>query len=223
MYIIVVGAGQVGFHLAKNLIAEGHEVSIVELDVKTCDMLVDVFGDRVIPGSGARLSVLSQAGAERADVLVAATGADEDNLVIAQLAKRLGVRRVIARVNNPSNVEIFHRLGIELTVSATRLIAELIDQEVAVEDMRTLLTFPSGDFEIVEVDVSDRTAWVNRQVREILWPDNTLLVSILRGGRVVVPKGRTVLRPGDRLLVLTPPEGAPKIRERLGAAPAARA
>jgi trk system potassium uptake protein TrkA len=215
MYVIVVGAGQVGFHLAKSLITQQHEVTVVESDVATCDLLVDYFGDRVIPGSGARLRVLQQAGAERADVLVAATGRDEDNLVICQLARRLGTRRVIARVNNPHNVDIFHRLDVDLTVSASRLIAGIINQEVVSQQIRTLMSFPTGDLELVEVDLPLHTSLSMRLVRTLPLPEDTLLVTVIRSGHALVARGNVTVLPGDRLVVLTPPEQAAAVTQAL--------
>lgn len=215
MYVIVVGAGQVGYHLARRLISQQHEVTVIESDVAKCDALVDEFGDRIVPGNGARLSVLHAAGAERADVLVAATGQDENNLVVAQVAQHLGVKRVIARVNNPLNVPIFNRLGIRLTVSASQVLADVINQEVVSEQVRTLLAFPSGDLELVTLDLPTDTPWRGRSIASLRWPEGTRPVAVVRQGHALVAAEGVVLEGGDRLVLVAVPEKTPVLQQLL--------
>ena len=132
MYIIIVGGGKVGYYIAKTLLEEGKEVMVIEEKPDKCIRLSEELGVNVIEGDGSYVHFLDQAGAERADVLIAVTGEDEDNLIICQVAKlKFGVKRTIARLNNPKNGKIFHKLGIDATVSSTELILSKIEQEIS--------------------------------------------------------------------------------------------
>jgi trk system potassium uptake protein TrkA len=132
MYIIIVGGGKVGYYLARALLNAPHEVLIIERDARTAERIGEELGEGVVlRGSGDEASTLQRAGAKRADVVIAVTGDDEDNLIVCQVAKRrFNVPRTIARVNNPKNEYIFNRLGIDMTVSATNVILSLIEQEI---------------------------------------------------------------------------------------------
>src|SRR5829696_3612540 len=141
MYIIVAGGGKVGYYLTKTLVNEGYEILLIEKSAKKVAVYAERFGSVVMEGDAAELSTLEAAGAARADVVVAVTGDDEDNLVICQTAKRLfNVPRTIARVNNPKNEEIFRRLGIDVTVSSTNIILSIIEQEIPERGLVHLMT-----------------------------------------------------------------------------------
>ncbi|HSR12171.1 MAG TPA: TrkA family potassium uptake protein, partial [Thermodesulfobacteriota bacterium] len=152
MYIIVVGAGKVGYHLTKLLLSQGHEVMLIEKDRVKVSAMMDELGESVLSGNGSTVATLREAGANRADAVVAVTGHDEDNLVICQLCKMLFFTpRTIARVNNPANEGTFWTLGIDVTVSATRLINAIIQEQVTSPDLLTpLLTMRGGDTDIVQ-------------------------------------------------------------------------
>ena len=136
MYIIIVGAGKVGYHLGRLLMAEGHEVMLIEEDRSKVELLSLEFHDAIMQGNGSTVEVLKEAGANRADVVVATTGNDEDNLVICQIAKLMFLRpRTIARVNNPRNEELFTGLGVDASVSATKIINAVIQEQVKAGDM----------------------------------------------------------------------------------------
>lgn len=217
MYIIVVGGGKVGFNLVKLLIAEGHEVLLIEKDKRKIPNLIAEFGEAVIHGNGSRVHILQEGGANRADVLVAVTGQDEDNLVICQLAKNFfKCPRTIARVNDPRNEGTFSTLGIDATVSSTRLIDSLIEEQVQAKDMVIpLLTLQGGDVEIIEVEVSSDSQVLNKTIREIHLPDGAIFISILRGAEVIIPKGETELKTGDRVLALVKKKVEQSLREML--------
>lgn len=205
MYIIIVGGGKVGYYLTRTVLNEGHEVTLIEFDPGKAAKLAEEFGEIVLAGDGSRIRVLEEAGCSRADVVVAVTGEDEDNLIISQLAsQRFKVRRVIARVNNPRNQHIFSVLGVAATVSSTSIIARMIEREVATQEMHTILSFERGDLDLVELDLKPLSPAARKHVRDIALPEGCLLVTVIRGGKVVVPKGQTVLREGDRILALIP-------------------
>ena len=204
MYIIVVGAGKVGYYLTKLLLSQGHEVMLIENDKNKVASMADELGDSIIQGDGSAVETLTEAGANRADAIVAVTGHDEDNLIICQLAKMMFfVARTIARVNNPVNEETFSSLGIDVTVNATRLINAIIQEQVTAHDMLIpLLTMRGGDLEIVQTSISHASPVVNRQIKDFVLPKGSLFISIYRGEEVIIPRGDTILLEDDQVLVL---------------------
>ncbi|HUW64956.1 MAG TPA: NAD-binding protein [Spirochaetia bacterium] len=205
MYIIIVGGGKVGYYLTRTVLDEGHEATLIEFDSAKAAKLTEEFGEIVLNGDGSRIRVLEEAGCARADVVVAVTGEDEDNLIISQLAsQKFKVKRVIARVNNPRNQHIFSVLGVASTVSSTSVIARMIEREVTTQEMHTILSFERGDLDLVEIDLKPASPAVKKHVKEISLPEGCLLVTVIRGDKVIVPKGQTTLREGDRVLALTP-------------------
>jgi len=204
MYIIVVGAGKVGYQLTKLLLSQGHEVMLIENDKNKVASLMDELGDSILYGDGSTMETLTEAGANRADAIVAVTGHDEDNLVICQLSKMMFFGpRTIARVNNPRNEETFWSTGIDATVSATRLINAIIQEQVRAHDMLIpLLTMRGGDVEIVQTYISPASKVVNKRIKDFVLPMGTLLIAIYRGEEMIIPKGDTVLLEDDQVIVL---------------------
>lgn len=204
MYIIVVGAGKVGYFLAKRLCLGKHTVSIIERDKVICEEIAKELDALVINGDGCVPDVLQEAGAARADVIAAVTGEDEDNLVISQLAKeRFNIERAIARVNNPDNEHIFSELGIDVPVDSTKIIAKIVEEEVSFSDFVNLMSFKRGKLAIVRVDLPSDSPVINKQVKDIVLPTNSVLVSVVRSEEVIVPKGDTILKPGDDIIAIT--------------------
>ena len=207
MYVLIVGGGKVGFHVGRMLLAKGHEVTIIERRDARAAVLRGLVGDVVVTGNGTLPSVLEAAGCARADMVAAVTGDDADNLLVATLADRhFGVGRAIARLNDPRNEALFRLAGIDAMVSSSSILAELIEREVTAARVRTLLAFPNGGVAIVQVELSPRSTAVDRRVREISWPEATLLTLVLRGADVHIPDGDTLVHAGDRLLLVAPPE-----------------
>jgi trk system potassium uptake protein TrkA len=204
MYIIIVGGGKVGYQLTKLLLSQGHEVMLIEKDRNKFASLVDELGDSILYGDGSTMETLTEAGANRAEAIVAVTGHDEDNLVTCQLSKMMFFGpRTIARVNNPRNEETFWGLGIDATVSATRLINALIQEQVKAHDVLIpLLTIRGGDVEIVQTSLSPSSPVVNKKIKDLVLPKGTLFISINRGEEVIIPRGDTDLREDDQVLVL---------------------
>jgi trk system potassium uptake protein TrkA len=204
MYIIIVGAGKVGYFLAKRLCESKHTVIIVEKEKALCEVVARELSALVIHGDGCDPRILEESGVARADVLAAVTGEDEDNLIICQLAKeRFGVQRTVGRVNNPDNEHTFSELGIDAPVDSTKIIAKIIEEEVSFSDFVTLMSFKRGKLAIVRVDLPDDSPVINKQIQEVSLPENAVLVSILRGEEVIIPKGNTVLKAGDDIIALT--------------------
>jgi len=167
-------------------------------------------------GDAAELGTLEAAGTARADVVVAVTGDDEDNLVICQTAKRLfNVPRTIARVNNPKNEEIFRRLGIDVTVSSTNILLSIIEQEIPQRGLVHLLTLKHAQVAIVEATVEEGASVVGKTLAELNIPDNVVVSAVLRDGSLILPKGDTVLQPDDEVIALANRENEEAFREMM--------
>ncbi len=204
MYVVIVGAGKVGYFLAKRLHANKHTVSIVDKDKAVCEDLARQQDILVIHGDACDPHILEEAGLARADVVASVTGEDEDNLIICQLAKeKFNVGRTVARVNNPDNEHTFFELGIDIPIDSTKIIAKIIEEEVSFSDFVNLLSFKRGKLSIVRVDLPTDSPVINKQILEIHLPKDSVLVSIVRGEEVIVPKGDTRLLPGDDIIALT--------------------
>ena len=215
MYVIIVGAGKVGYHLGKMLMAGGHEVMLIEEDRFKVDTLSVEFHDAIIQGDGATVEMLKEAGANRANVVVAATGNDEDNLVICQVAKLVFLRpRTIARVNNPRNEELFAGLGVDASVSGTKIINAIIQEQVKAGDMMIpLLTLKAGEVEIVEVELSRSSAIVKKKIKELTLPSGAIFIAVIRGEEVIIPYGETEFQPEDRVIALVKRASEQALRE----------
>ena len=204
MYILIVGAGKIGYFLAKRLIASKHTVSIVEKDMGVCEAIAKELEALVINGDGCDPRILQEAGIERADVVAAVTGDDDDNLIICQLAKeRFNIGRTVGRVNNPDNEHTFSQLGIDVPVDSTKIIAKVIEEEASFSDFVNLMSFKRGKLAIVRVDLPQDSPAINKEVKDIQLPPDSVLVSVVRGEEVIVPKGDTVLKAGDDVIALT--------------------
>jgi trk system potassium uptake protein TrkA len=219
MYIIIVGAGKVGYHLAKLLMTQGHghEVMLIEKDRAKVGILSLEFHDAIMEGDGSTVEALKEAGANRADVVVATTGNDEDNLVVCQVAKLMFLRpRTIARVNNPRNEELFAGLGVDASVSGTKLINAIIHEQVRAGDMMIpLLTLKAGDIEIVEVQLTRSSHIVRRKIKDLALPTGSIFIAVIRGEEVIIPYGETEFQPEDRVLALVKRESEQALRQML--------
>ena len=204
MYIIIIGAGKVGYFLAKRLCQGKHTVSIVDKDRVVCEEAAKELEILVINGDGCDPKILEEAGIKRADVLAAVTGDDEDNLIICQLAKEtFNLQRTVGRVNNPDNEHTFSELGIDVPVDSTKIIAKIIEEEISFSDFVNLMSFKRGKLAIVRLDLPEDSPVINKEVKDITLPQDAVLVSIVRGEEVILPKGNTVLMPGDDVIALT--------------------
>jgi trk system potassium uptake protein TrkA len=203
MYIIIVGGGDVGLSLTRLLQDQGHEVVLVEKNQARYAKLSDDLGEAVIMGDGAELGILLDLGANRADVLVAVTGTDQDNLVICQLAKLIYlIPRTIAVVNDPKNEELFSSLGVDATVSSTGIIASLIEEKIDAGMAIPLLAFKECGLEIFKTQLSTESSIIKKKISQLNLPKDLNIIAALRGSQVIIPRGDTVFLPGDTIIML---------------------
>ena len=211
-----MGAGKVGTFIAEDLVGNGHEVVVVERDHHQVERR------RVAPGLGSiswvvadacEISELARAEPERADVLLAVTGDDEDNLVASLLAKQeFGVPRVIARVNHPANEWMFTEMwGVDIAVSAPHLLSALVEEAVSVGSIVRLLQVAGGKARLIEVTLSDDSPVIGRQLVDAGFPRGSSVVAIVRSGNVVVPRGDTSFHVGDEVIVLVTDEAEAEV------------
>src|ERR687889_569692 len=203
MYVIVVGAGKVGLNLARELIDKGNELTIVENSARRYATVEEELEHRAQYGDGSELWVLERAGIERADMVIAVTGDDEDNILICQVAReKYGVERVISRCNNPRNLQHFELLGIKPAVSATDLILRLIEHEVPQYGPLHLLDLPQERLEIIELEVAADSPAAGQIVKDLGLPDGSLVIAIMREGTGFVPLADSLIEAGDEVLLV---------------------
>ncbi|MEO5634431.1 TrkA family potassium uptake protein [Gaiella sp.] len=217
MYLIVAGGGKVGANVASSLISMGHEVTLVEQRRDRFEVLEEDFGPVVLHGDATEVHVLERAGINRpADIVLAVTGDDEDNLVIAQLAKEgYGVPKAIARVNDPRNQQHFDLLGIGLTVCATSGILGLVEHEVPQHGLVRLLELREEGLEVVEMQIAGDSPAAGKRVASLSLHDDVRLVSVTRNGIGEIAVGQTVIRPGDRVIAILKPGFEDSLRRAL--------
>ncbi len=206
MYVVIAGGGKVGWNLARELIEKGHEVTLVEQDRRRYLIIEEELEHAVQYGDATELWVLERAGIQRADLVIAVTGDDEDNILICQMAKEKYLcDRTIARVNNPRNLQHFELLGIRSSVSATDLILRLIEHEVPQYGLVHLLDLPAERLEIIEIEVTPGAPAASQRVSDVEIPEGSLIISVLRNGEGFVPKAETVIEAGDEVLLVLDP------------------
>jgi trk system potassium uptake protein TrkA len=216
-YIVIIGGGKVGFYLARHLIELDYEVTLVEKDPARAEWIEHQMGTvSVMVGDGDEMAFLATTGIERAGVMIACTGDDEDNLVACQLAKgKFGVIRTIARVNNPVNVHVFTALGIDVPVSATELLMGLIEAEISGSGVVRGIAVKASGANLVDVKLPDMSKLVGRRVSDITLPAGDLLVCIVRGGEPVVPRPEEIIQASDELIVYSRQLDVEGVRESL--------
>lgn len=221
MRILVIGAGKVGWNLTRELLEKGHDVTVIEEDRERYLVVEQELEHRIVYGDASELWVLDRAGIAAADMVIAVTGDDEDNLLICQVARdKYDVERIIARCNNPRNRQHFELLDIRPYISATDLILRLIEHEVPRYGLVHLLDLPEQRLEIIELALGDDSPVVDTKVRDLNMPQGSLLISVLRDGRGFVPTADTELRAGDEVLAVLDPALEADLTRYLGGADA---
>lgn len=216
MYVIVVGGGNVGTYLASRMLQEGHEVLLIEKDASQAGRLHAAVGDAVVIGDGCEARVQRESGFERADVVAAVTGEDEDNLIVCQMASHTwGVERTVARVNDPSHTKLFLDLGISGVVSATNILYNLVEQEISLGTVIPLAALRRGNIEVVEATLTSRSPAAGKKVKELLLPPKSNIVWLLRGEEGLLVDGETTLQAGDLIVALVLTENESSLREVL--------
>ena len=216
MRVTVVGAGNVGRSIAKELIANGHFVMLIDRDPKSIK-IDSVPEAQWLLADACEISNLEEAHLNMADVLVAATGDDKANLVVSLLSKtEYGVPRVVARVNHPKNEWMFNEAwGVDVAVSTPRLMSALVEEAVAVGDLVRLLTLRQGEANIVEITLPEHAPCIGKRVRDVTFPADAHLVTILRDAHVLVPSPDHTFESGDELLFVARAEAEPALQECL--------
>ncbi|OGN88481.1 MAG: portal protein [Chloroflexi bacterium RBG_13_46_14] len=205
MYIIIIGGGRVGYYLTKTLLDEGHEVLIVEKNANYCETINNELGTVCIQGDGCETATLAEVGTERADMLVAVTGEDQDNLVACQLAKhKFNVQRTIARIRNPQNEVLFKKLGVDVTVSSTNVILEYIEEDVPTHPLTHLLAIEDSGEEVVEIRIPPGAKTIGKLLRHLDIPEGSKLALVISTSkRTHIPTKNTVIKEGDRIIAIT--------------------
>jgi trk system potassium uptake protein TrkA len=217
MYIIIIGGGRIGYYLTKTLLDEGHEVLIVEKEAALCETLNNEFGSICIQGDGCEMATLIKVGTERAEMLIAVTGEDPDNLVACQIAKHhFGVQRTVARIRNPINEVLFKKLGVDVTVSGTNVILEYIQEEVPTHPLIHLLDIEDSGEEIVEIKIPPGAKTIGLPLRQLEIPQRSKLALIISSGKKNrIPTKNTVFKEGDRIIAITTREEEEALRATL--------
>lgn len=217
MYIIVIGGGRVGYYLTRELLKEGHEVLLIEQKAEIVERVNAEMGSVGICGDGCEAAILESAGTARADMLIAVTGDDEDNLVACQVAKyKFNVPRTISRVRNPKNENVMQKLGIDVTVSSTGIILEHIEHELPTHPLTHLINLSETGLEIVEIRIPDDSPNINRLLEEIKLPERSLISLVVhRGITPEMPTPETLIKANDRIIAVTPTESAEELKNAL--------
>ncbi len=217
MYIIIGGGGDVGYYLTRNLLNRGHEVLLLEKYAARAQALAEDLGQSVVRGDACEARTMEEAGANRADVVIAVTGEDEDNLVICQMAKkRFNVGRTIARLNNPKHEALFQTLGIDVTISPTKAILSLIESELGGPHFVLLMTLKKAGVEIVELSIPAISPVAGKQLSQINLPRKATISVIIRDGEPIIPTAETVLQAEDDVFALVSREGEDELRRTFG-------
>jgi trk system potassium uptake protein TrkA len=213
-YAIIIGGGKIGYFLTRSLINRDYEVLLMEKNPVLAHRLRADLGDVIMQGDGCEPVTLQQAGAERADLIVAATGDDSSNLVSSQMAARcFGVTRIIARVNNPDNEPLFEKLGVRERINGTSAILNLIGQKVGRASVVLMGALEHSDVEVVEIIIDERSPLDGARIGDLQLPEGALFISVLRGGHAQIPNSETVFQRGDVVVALVPSEMESLLRE----------
>jgi trk system potassium uptake protein TrkA len=214
MRVAIAGAGNVGLFLANDLAGAGHEVQLIEESSDVVQRSHAAEGVEWLVADACEVNSLRQAGLEKCDVVVAATGDDEDNLVVSLLAKQeFGVPRVIARVNHPKNEWLFNEnWGVDLSVSTPHLISALVEEAVSVGRLVRILQFEGGNVQLVEVTLAQDAPVVDKAIRELDIPRDATIVAVVRAEHVVMPRGDTVFQGGDEVLAMVTRDSEADVR-----------
>ena len=216
MYFVIAGGGEVGFHLAKALLESSHEVMLLESDRRRAQVIEEQLGSIVLNAPADEGRYQLEAGCQRADAVIAVTGQDAVNLIVCQLAKwRCNVPRVIARVNDPKNEIVFKALGIDETISSTRVIMNVIEQELPSGGFMPLMPLTGSHLELIEAEIAAGTPAAGRAIGSLGLPDGAAVGGIVRSGSVVHADDDTKLQVGDRIVVLSPTKEEAGVRKAL--------
>jgi len=218
MYIIIVGGGKVGYYLAKTLAQLRYRITVLETNRDLCMNIVNAMGDlgvNVINGDGTNMNFLKDADIELADALIAVTGRDQDNLIVCQIAKKeFNTKKTIARVNNPKNIKIFEKLGVDFAISSTATIVDIIEKEVFISDLKSVMTV--GNLIVNGIKLKPGFHSINKKVKDLELPKDCILISIIRNSNVMIPNGSSILMPEDEIIAVSKKGDEIKLEKALG-------
>ena len=203
MKVLIIGGGNLGYYLAKNLLEKGDKVKVIEIDRERCEFIADELNIPVITGDGTRLEVLSQAKPATFDAVVVVTGKDEDNLIACELVKKqFGVKKTVSRSNNPKNVSLLKKMGIDIVVNTTQIITDLVGHEIDGAAVQVMANISNSDAVISEYKIPDDWKLSGKCVMELDIPLDCVLIYILRNDSLTIPRGNTVIMAGDEVTAL---------------------
>ncbi len=222
MYVIVVGGGKVGYYLTKELLAAGHELVLLEKDPRRARQIADEVGSIVLAKDGCEGKHLAEAGANRASIVAAVTGDDEDNLVVCQMAKHhFAVPRTIARVNNPKNEPLFRHLGVDEIISPTRMVLGAIEEDIPVHELLHLAQLEGGELEVLEAQIGADSPAIGRRPGDIALPEGCTLFILIRDEVAQPIRPETIFQDGDKVIAISRTECSVDLhRELIGGQPA---
>ncbi|CAN5690121.1 NAD-binding protein [soil metagenome] len=216
MFVIVVGGGKVGFYLTKELLAEGHELVLMEKDARRAEVIADELGAIVVNRDGCEGTHLEEAGANRAAIVAAVTGDDEDNLVVCQMAKHhFDVPRTIARVNNPRHEALFRHLGVDEIISPTRMALAAIEQDIPVHELLHLAQLEGGELDLIEAQIADDSPALGRRPADIALPEGCTLFVLIRDDRAQPIRPETIFQTGDKVIAVSRADCTPDLHRLL--------
>lgn len=216
MKVTVVGGGKLGYYLVRTLIEHGHEPSVIELDRPVCEHIANEMDIPIICGDATRLEVLESADLGNSGAFISVTGSDETNLISCQLAKKkFGVQKTVAKSNNPKNVAAMQALGIDNVINSTNSIASLIEREVDTSRIKQILSLNRGEVTLSEVQLPEDYIYDGKMLMDIKLPVLFNIISITRNGCMIIPRGQSMLKSGDKLLVISETDAVKELKSVL--------
>jgi len=207
VFILIVGGGKAGRYLISDFLNKGYRVVLVEQDQNKVDKIKEKFGIKVVCGDGTEKEVLEKAGIKECDAVLAVTEDDQDNLVICQLAERqYNITHTYTNVNTPGNEKLFNWLGVNAVISSAAILSALVDNEVTINDLSRLLNKDQDKLKLIRLSIPPEGRVVNKRIKDIDFPQEAILVAILRNNTSIVPRGNTFIKEKDIILALTKPE-----------------
>lgn len=207
MNIIIVGGGKKVHFLTKSFVSKGYEVTIINNDEEYCKRLARMHSANVVYGDGTKPYILEDAGVAYANMVIALTPKDPDNLVICQIAEKIyEVRKTFAIVNDPKNIDIFKKLGVDTVISTSNIISSLIEQKVSVDDINNLVPIEEGKLAIMEIEINNTNVNIDKNLSEIKLPKESIVGCIIRDNAALIPRGDTSIKENDKLIILSLPK-----------------
>lgn len=222
MLVVIAGGGRTGSHLAELLLAQGHQVRVIEeRKVTIAGLHRELPTEVVVEGDPTDPHMLEMAGIQKAHVLAAVTPDDADNLVIAALGRfQFGVRRVIGRVNNPRNAWLFSTdFGVDVALNQADIMAKLIEEEMSLGDMMTLLKLRRGEYSIVEEKLPPRSPMLGLPLKDLKLPENCVIAAVIRNGQMLIPRGAMLFEEADEVLAVVHNDSMDSIKQIFGSMP----